>query len=1265
VRALAARALAAVVILLAAGFTLASPSLASGGEAPEFGIQTAIESFSTRVIVGVEYKSALESEWEAGYAPAEAGGQAPSESSPAWTFVNKGTQSVNIVHNGQPIFIGLPNAKDPEDTGEPYLRHLAPGTRYYARFVVKNADGEARKLMAFTTLSVGRPEVPERVTSDYAFNLERSGPVFKPVAVKATGFGYGALVETNGSETAYRFEYALSEGGHAPAAGSSAWKPFTSDPSGSITVAEEYAWVEARTSGLEPETTYYVRLRLSNAVGEVVQDKYLCGEGEGCSSFTTPTAKPVADGPIARNVTAASAFVAADVVPHESQTEWGLEWAEVPSGPWTAVPGGSGTISQAVAQAAGYDPGFDDGARLTGLKPSTVYYVRTVAKNSCGTGCGTSTSEVVSFETAGAPSASVFSAHGVHGEALRLLGSVNPNSPTSTAEQVIVLEKAVGGTFTLTFKGDTTAPIAYDASADAVRAALRGAGGPETHVEGLPGGPYTVSFSTSSIQDAQPPIEADGLGLAPGGSVGVTVTQQGGESYDTHYHFQYVSSRAFAEHGWSGAQEGPEEDAGSGTSAVGVGYDLPTLTAREGYRYRLVARSDAPGTGAVYSGEGSLTVPAPVMVGAPGSCGNEAFRTGPSANLPDCRAYELVSPVNKQGAKELLFYDNVGEAAGVVVGEDGEHVTVDAPVGGNWGTAGQSPYLFSRLEGGGWPMTTGAPQPQAGLYRYQEELSSADATQVAFAATIGAGEAVESTAIEKFGVGRVGGPYVTVASIPHAELGESAGWKAATGDFSKLVLATADRTLVDEQPTGTRSGDDLYEYTAAGGLRQLNVGGEQDETIGTCGARMVRGDEYSGGEFSGLYSSSHSISADGSRVFFYAGFGRECPAADEFNGQSGPKLNLYMRVNGLSTVDIGAYSFVAADAQGSRVLLRRGEEFFMYDTAAESVKHLFNLPAPEAGPERPVVSADFTDVYLTAGSDLYRYDIAGETLSLVTEGGSGQAEVSPDGRYYYYEGGAAGLPGGGVMRYDSVENVLECISCASPFAPEPKQPALLDDQTFGGVPELSGGLPAYTSVSGNGDFAFFTTPAALVPQDANGEIPIEPSLEHSSYSDPGGTTSPSSDVYEWRRDGVDGCARPQGCVALISDGRKGYHVDLLGVADEGRDVIFYSRSQLVPQDIDNAGDVYDARIGGGFAPPPSPPVECEGDACSTPPGAPNDVTPSSLTFNGAGNLPSAEAPKAKVTKPKSKKKIVKKKPKKKPKGKKSSKQAKKSARGRK
>ena len=81
-------------------------------------------------------------------------------------------------------------------------------------------------------------------------------------------------------------------------------------------------------------------------------------------------------------------------------------------------------------------------------------------------------------------------------------------------------------------------------------------------------------------------------------------------------------------------------------------------------------------------------------------------------------------------------------------------------------------------------------------------------------------------------------------------------------------------------------------------------------------------------------------------------------------------------------------------------------------------------------------------------------------------------------------------------------------------------------------------------------------------------------------------------------------------------------------------MFFYTSSQLVPQDDDTAGDIYDARIDGGFAPPPPPPVECEASECSTPASAPNDVTPGSLTFTGEGNLlpPPPTVAKTKVTK---------------------------------
>ena len=163
--------------------------------------------------------------------------------------------------------------------------------------------------------------------------------------------------------------------------------------------------------------------------------------------------------------------------------------------------------------------------------------------------------------------------------------------------------------------------------------------------------------------------------------------------------------------------------------------------------------------------------------------------------------------------------------------------------------------------------------------------------------------------------------------------GSGGGWVASSADFSKLVLQSEDRTLVGEEPTGTRSGIDLYEYTAEAGLRQVNVNSE-GEKLGTCGAKIVRGIEE--GARSHEESGPHSLSADGSDVFFEEVPGNTCSEAE----------NLYARVNGTETVDIGAYRFLAADGGGTRLLLEKqsGElhEVLLYEMGSKTATPLFS-----------------------------------------------------------------------------------------------------------------------------------------------------------------------------------------------------------------------------------------------------------------------------------------------------------------------------------
>jgi hypothetical protein len=95
-----------------------------------------------------------------------------------------------------------------------------------------------------------------------------------------------------------------------------------------------------------------------------------------------------------------------------------------------------------------------------------------------------------------------------------------------------------------------------------------------------------------------------------------------------------------------------------------------------------------------------------------------------------------------------------------------------------------------------------------------------------------------------------------------------------------------------------------------------------------------------------------------------------------------------------------------------------------------------------------------------------------------------------------------------------------------------------------------------------------------------------------------------------------GAAAPD---SLISSGQSPSDSELIDASQGGSDVFFTTSSSLLPQGP-GLVDVYDAREGGGYPPPPKPPAICEGDACQGAISAPNDPTPASSSFEGAGNL---------------------------------------------
>ncbi len=1219
---------------------------------PRIGTEIAHEEvYATHAFidVGIEL-GGLEVKWHAEYSTGPNG---------PWVPANSGTFEAKSTLNE--IYLG---ADPPDDT---LLHHLTPSTTYYARFTAENSAKETAtpRIFTFTTTPVTKPEVTELppVVGGPArvFSVAASSPTFAVAK---------AQIESNGLETKYVFEYAPAEAnGQEPAEASSSWVPFGPAATGTVTAAEDFAVAEATVATLTPATKYYPRVKLTNAKGTAIVTpggEYTVED----HSFSTPTNRPVASKPEVRNVTGTTAHFEAVLLPHDLETEWHFEYATSAAGPWKSVVGAEGIVSQAEAEAL---PEFSSArgieGSLTGLNPSTTYYVRLFAESEAGEGrngseepIATEKQGIASFKTFGAPTVATLAVHGLHGEALRLIGAVNPGSvPTSGEQTISVVGAPTGGTFTLTFKGQTTAPIAFDAPEGVVAnalSALSTVGEDGVDVNGADGGPYKVFFAVHNGEVVQPQITADASGLTPSSAVSVVTDAQGGEGLDTHYHFEYVAQKQFekpgGEGGFAKASSTPEVDLGSGDSTEYVGADLPALEPGESYRFRTVATNNSTGNPVVDGEEQSLRVPVAAVVAseAAGACPNEAVRTGPSALLPDCRAFEQLTPVDKAGAQESFNYGGSFGFEGVAASEDGNHLEYGSPAV-KWGTEpdpGQSPYFFSRTDTG-WQMTAGTVQPEAGIFSYRAQVLDPDLSEFAFIADWATSNSATAANVE-FKAGPPGGPYVTVASVPAAQA--PPGWVAASEGFSKLVLQVADHSLIAR--THTQEGYDLYEYSK-GELRQANVTGPgAGTTIGSCGARIASRSNglenaSAGGESVDLTEPAltdgkqNAVSDDGSRVFFEAVPGKDCSEA----------LHLYVRVDGgeddAETVDIGAYRFVVANKQGTEALLEKssGENPGLYRYKSGSPPEFLPssgivVGAASAG-SVVSVSEDLSTVYIDdhVGEHkfaLYRYDVASEKLSYVTEvtyGDDGFHKISPEGRYLYFAAETvAGLPGGGkeleqaaaaekgqttqVYRYDSAEASVECMSCASSHDPEPR------------LSSLFGGNENSTIASTNGDYVFFDTPAALLPSDVDGEVAPESVRalggEHGSSA-----YSLSSDVYEWRRDGIDGCAHLQGCLALITTGNGGFLNILLGIGKTGNDVFFATKESLLSSDNDTAEDIYDARVNGGF-PEASRPVECAGDACSTPFAPPSEITPSSATFQGAGNLSLTPSPAKSKAKPK-------------------------------
>jgi hypothetical protein len=716
----------------------------------------------------------------------------------------------------------------------------------------------------------------------------------------------------------------------------------------------------------------------------------------------------------------------------------------------------------------------------------------------------------------------------------------------------------------------------------------------------------------------------------------------------TTYSFEY-DTREYA--GGDGAHGQstpfPEGSVGEGINPRAVWATASGLMPGTTYHFRVVARNEL---GTVFGSDQTFTT----LSVEQAACPNEQLRGGFSARLPDCRAYELLTPPVENSAQFDTSGTNIKAAAGGTVAKHGNALSLftkeplpEAP------TAGQQ-YVATRGVSG-WNLEDIVPlESYAGILCtaanavlvHSQELSSevmVDGKQSSATTELFAGNAESCNAdgIQVVPGEPVGyenllvrenatGTYRLVNTPPPGVTPAAAHFHGASADLSHVVFSELAPLTKDALP----GVEDLYEWDE-GAVRLVTVLPNGTPVVGSLAAAP------------GTPAHEQVISVEGSHILFTSGGG------------------LYDRIDGERTVQVdkalpgapgvsGGGVFVAASADGSHVLFTDESRLTVDSTAASKEPDLYecilsaastceltDLTVATGGEHAgvlsvsPLGSQDSSHVYFVAKAvlatntreytnaegktvlegaqagqqNLYLRSGAATTfIATLSEKDDGKllATASPDGVWFAFESLKSmtgydntqpdGLPAGEIYLYDAASKQIVCASC----------------NPSGEAPFLGGGaVPEQHRQLAGGGRLFFETREALVPADTNGQ----------------------GDVYEYEN----------GEPRLISSGTSPRESALIGASESGDDVFIATVQQLVPQDTQEGMlAIYDARKGGGFPAPASPPPCATADACRAPVSPQPSIygAPSSQTFSGVGNLtPASEAkPKRKAKAKKVKKK---------------------------
>ena len=682
-----------------------------------------------------------------------------------------------------------------------------------------------------------------------------------------------------------------------------------------------------------------------------------------------------------------------------------------------------------------------------------------------------------------------------------------------------------------------------------------------------------------------------------------------------------------------GPEGGPVEEIGPVSIGGGEADRTPCvslegLTPGTTYRYRFLAEN---ALGTVEGPELAFHTPLEVPEG-----------------LPDGRAYELVSPTDKEGGEAGPPASALNAAGAASTTPQPRQSTADgeAVTYGSF-TAFEDPesapatsqYLSKRTEAG-WATDNVDPLFEEGYLRdplvgFTDDLLHGAVYVIEPELTEDAAENVPDLYWRESSGGSLAA-LVTKSHQPALDPevkargllggGYCLYFGGASADGARVFFAAKGGLLEGDPVT---DGFNLYEW-AGGSLRLASVlpsGGAASPTLATGFGR--------GGDANCVVKGSllrNAISADGRRaVWTYAHSYKGASSAlfDRIEGSHTVQLDA---VQGGSAPHGGEGAYWDASADGSKVFfsdpnkLTPGStaeagkpDLYRYDFQAPEGEELSDLSAPnplEAENDQAAVKG----VIGASREGSYAYFVAAGVLSGEEENEAGEkATAGQNNLYAWHEGEGvrfiAKLAGN-----DSSDWTSDLTKQSARVTPDGRHLALQSQKSLTGYDntDLSTGNPdpqSFIYDYATGSLSCATCdPSGARPHGPSGLLAWSAPYTQPRYlSDDGarlffespdalgpGDANERRDVYEFERPGTGECtssspafsAKDHGCLYLISTGKSPADSYLIDASSDGRDVFFSTRSRLFGADRDERYDVYDARVGGGF--PFEEGEECEG-----------------------------------------------------------------------